>query len=132
MTDKEIIERVRENQSAYGLNGTYHSTAMFIMGFNQARVGGLLRGFHEWLAVRKGELSSQHWVGRVLTQALPELEFQGFDDLHLEPEQEQRAVDHLFSLVLEFLEVRDDPWALTSMYAQYHRIRTSLYGGDPS
>ncbi|MET8840273.1 hypothetical protein ABZW67_09265 [Streptomyces rubiginosohelvolus] len=71
------------------------------------------------MAVRKGELSSQHWVRRALIQALPELGFRGFDDLHLELEQAQaqRAVDHLFSLVLEFLEVRDDSWALTSMYA---------------
>lgn len=41
-------------------------------------------------------------------------------------------MDHPFSLILEFLEVRDAPWALTSMYAQYHHMRTSLYEGDPS
>ncbi|WP_326791465.1 hypothetical protein OHA79_01990 [Streptomyces sp. NBC_00841] len=122
MADKEIIEHVRAAQSMYGLNGTYHSTAMFIMGFDQARAGGLLRGIHEWMAVGKGELSSQHWVGRVLAQALPDLKFRGFDGLRLEPEQERQAVDHLFSLVLEFLEVRDDPCALASMYAQYHSM----------
>lgn len=120
--DEEFIEHVRDRQSMYGLRGTYYPTSMFIMGFDQARAGGLLRGFHEWLAVRNGELSSQHWLGRVLAEALPDLSFRGFENLHLEPEQERQAVDRLFSLVLEFLAVRDDPRALASMYARYHSL----------
>ncbi|MGP3638211.1 hypothetical protein ACTU45_33680 [Streptomyces sp. 24-1644] len=127
MNDREIIERIRDNPGGYGLNGTYHPTAMFIMGFDQARSGSMLRGFHEWMDVRKGELSSQHWVRRVLFQALPDLQFQGFDSLRLEPEQEQQAVDHLLSLVLEFLEVRDGPWTLASMYSQFHSLRASVH-----
>ncbi|MDX3326960.1 MULTISPECIES: hypothetical protein [Streptomyces] len=122
MNDAEFIEHVRDRQSMYGLIGTYHPTATFIMGFDQARVGGLLRGFHEWLAVRNGELSSQHWMGKVLAEALPDLGVRGFENLHLDQEQERQAVDRLFSLVLEFLAVRDDPRALASMYVQYHAL----------
>ncbi|MFE4337494.1 hypothetical protein ACFRQM_51995 [Streptomyces sp. NPDC056831] len=122
MNDKEFIEHVRDRQEMYGLSGTYHPTAMFIMGFDQARAGGLLRGFHEWLAVRNGELSSQHWLGRVLAEALPDLRFRGFENLRLEQKQERQAVDRLFSLVLEFLDVRDDPRALASMYVQYQSL----------
>ncbi|WP_354598309.1 hypothetical protein R1Y80_29995 [Streptomyces sp. JL1001] len=132
MNDTQFVEQVRDRPGMFGLGHTYHPTAAFLLGFDQARSGGFLRGFNEWLTVRDGELSSQHWLVRVPAQALPGFTFQGFDHLHLEPEQEQQAVNHLFSLILEFLEVRDDPWALTSMYARYHRIRTSLHGGDPS
>ncbi|GGS30843.1 MULTISPECIES: hypothetical protein [Streptomyces] len=132
MNDKQFVEQVRDHPEMYGLGSTYHPTAALLLGFNQARSGGLLRGFHEWLAVREGELSSQHWMVRVLAQALPGFKFRGFDSLRFEPEQERQAVDHLFSLILEFLEVRDDPWALTSTYAQYHHMRISLYGGDPA
>ncbi|MFD8821395.1 hypothetical protein ACFV1C_03365 [Streptomyces sp. NPDC059605] len=122
MNDKEFIEHVRDAQSMYGLSGTYYPTATFIMGFNQARAGGLLRGFHEWLAVRSEELSSQHWMGRVLAEAVPGFRYRGWENLRLEQKQERQAVDLLFSLVLEFLDVRDDPRALASMYAQYHSL----------
>ncbi|MFF8795892.1 hypothetical protein [Streptomyces globisporus] len=78
---------------------------------------------HERQAIRR---TGSGPAGHVLT-------FQGFDHLHLEQEKEQKAaVDHQFSLILEFLEVRDAPWALTPMYAQYHHMRTSLHEGDPS
>ncbi|MER7553064.1 MULTISPECIES: hypothetical protein [Streptomyces] len=131
MNDKQFIEQVRDRPGMYGLDRSYHPTAAFFLGFDQARSGGLLRGFNEWLAVRHDELSSQHWMVRVLTQALPDFTFRGFDHLRLEPEQEQQATDLLFSLILEFLEVRDDPWALGSMYARHHHLRTLLHEGDP-
>ncbi|WP_274036111.1 hypothetical protein [Streptomyces sp. MMBL 11-1] len=131
MNDKRFIEQVRDRPGLYGLGHTYHPTAAFLLGFDQARSGGLLRGFNEWLAVRHGELSSRHWLVTVLAQALPDFTFRGFDHLRLESEQEQQATDLLLSLILEFLEVRDDPWALASMYAQYHHLRALLHEGDP-
>lgn len=127
MKDRVFFERVREHQEMYGLNGTYHSTAMFIMGFDMARSGGVLRGFHEWLAVRKGELSSQHWVWRVLSHALPDLSSREIRALRLDPGQEQRAVKYLFSVVLEFLAERDDPRKLARMYAEYNSLSAPFY-----
>ncbi|MER7820461.1 hypothetical protein [Streptomyces sp. NPDC096153] len=47
---------------------------MFLIGFDGGRSGGLLRGFTEWLIVRKGERSSFGWQALVLEEALPDVE----------------------------------------------------------
>ncbi|MBT2389049.1 hypothetical protein J7E87_06340 [Streptomyces sp. ISL-1] len=120
MGDKQVIEQLRARPGMYGLNGTYHPTAMLLIGFDLARDGGLLRGFREWLIVRKGERSSLVWYALVFQEALPGVSLRNWG--RLEPEQDQRAVDHLFSLVLEFLDVRGDTAALARMYAEYHAL----------
>lgn len=122
MGDKHFIEQLRARPGMYGLNGTYHPTAMLLVGFDLARDGGLLRGFREWLTVRKGERSSLVWYALVFQEALPGVTLRNWG--RLEPEQDQRAVDHLFSLVLEFLDVRDDAEVLARMYAEYLRLHT--------
>ncbi|MFJ5832903.1 hypothetical protein [Streptomyces sp. NPDC093089] len=127
MKDEDLISRIREHPGGFGLNGTYHSTAMFIAGYDLARSGGMLRGFHEWLSVRDGELSSQHWIRRILSEAIPDFRFQGFEQLRLTQEQDQRSVEHLLSSVLEFLAVRDDRRELPKMYAAYHSLMSSVY-----
>jgi hypothetical protein len=110
----------------YGLNGTYHPTAMLLLGFDLARSGGLLRGFREWLIVRKGERSSLVWYALVFQEALLDVSLQNWRQLS--PEQDQQAVDHLFSLVLEFLDVRDDPRQLARMYARYEALYAQTIG----
>lgn len=52
MSDRQFVEQLRAGPGMYGLNGTYHPTAMLLVGFDLARDGGLLRGFREWLTVR--------------------------------------------------------------------------------
>ncbi|MFC7307826.1 hypothetical protein ACFQVC_26825 [Streptomyces monticola] len=46
----------------------------------------------------------------------------------LDPDQEQEAVDHLFSLVVEFLDVRDDGEALARMYSEYSALKAESRG----
>jgi len=127
VNDKEFIEQVRDRAGMFGLNGSYYPTAMFLQGFDIARCGGLLRGFTEWLVVRKGECSSFNWLASVFDEALP-----GVGVRHLKngltPDQDQQAVDHLFSLVLEFLDVRDDPRQLARMYARYEALYAQTIG----
>ncbi|MFE1909583.1 hypothetical protein ACFW96_38980 [Streptomyces gardneri] len=130
MRDEDLILRIREHPGGFGLNRAYHSTAMFIAGYDFARSGGVLRGFHEWLSVRAGELSSQHWIRRVLFEAIPDLRFQGFEQLRLTPEQERESVDHLLSSVLEFLAVREDRRELPRMYSAYHSLISSVYDAE--
>ncbi|MFE4172472.1 hypothetical protein ACFRR7_10470 [Streptomyces sp. NPDC056909] len=122
MGDRQFIEQLRARPGMYGLTGTYHPTAMLLLGFDLARDGGVLRGFREWLIVRKGERSSFVWYALVFQEALPGISLRNWG--HLEPEQDRRAVDHLFSLVLEFLDIRDDAEKLARMYAEYHSLRT--------
>ncbi|MEU3610169.1 hypothetical protein AB0E83_32745 [Streptomyces sp. NPDC035033] len=126
MEDRELILRVRENPGGYGLGSAYHPVAMFLAGYDLARSGGMLRGFHEWLCVRGGELSAQHWIRRIPSEAVPDLRFQGFE--RFTAEQDRRSVEHLLSSVLGFLAVRDDRRALPKMYAAYDSLLDSVYG----
>ncbi len=121
--DKEFIERVQSRPGLYGLDG-YRNAYMFLVGYDQARSGGLLRGFTEWLIVRKGECSGFGWQALILDEALSEIESNGLGKLeHLTARQEQECVDRLLALLLEFLTMRDDALKLAQMYAQY----ASLY-----
>ncbi len=96
---------------------------MFLVGFDMARSGGLLRGFTEWLVVRKGESSSFGWQALVLDEALPDVEGCGWNKLkHAASRQEEEAVDLLLALLLEFIEIRDNVLALARVYAQYHAL----------
>ncbi|MFJ4784357.1 hypothetical protein [Streptomyces sp. NPDC088794] len=129
MNDKEFVEGIRDRPSLFGLNGCYYPTAMFLEGFDMASSGGLLRGFTEWLVVRGGECSSLHWHVLVLQRALPEFEFRGWKHLGpLHPDQDREATESLLSLVLEFLDVRDDPRQLAQMYTQYEALYARTIG----
>jgi hypothetical protein len=102
---------------------------MFLIGFDQARSGGLMRGFTEWLVVRKGEASSFGWQALVLDEALPDIQSRGWNKLDkATSKQEQEAVELLLSLLLEFLAVRDDVMALADMYSQYHSLHSRVTG----
>ncbi|GGS20606.1 hypothetical protein AB0E75_00420 [Streptomyces griseoviridis] len=122
MNDREFVEQVRARPGLYGLNGTYHSTATFLIGFDQGRSGGLFRGFDEWLAVRRGERTNITWYAQVFLEALPGVALRGLGQ-PLTREQDQAAVDLLFTLLLSFLEVRDDRRALARMYADHEALK---------
>ncbi|MFJ9209555.1 hypothetical protein [Streptomyces sp. NPDC102264] len=105
MSDKEFIERVRARPGLYGLNGSYYPTITFLDGYDLGRSGALLRGFTEWLVARKGEETSLGWRALAIEEAFPGAEITHWSQL--EPEQEHRAVDVLFCLLLDFLHERD-------------------------
>ncbi|MBQ0848965.1 hypothetical protein ACFU9Y_12530 [Streptomyces sp. NPDC057621] len=123
MNDKQLIEKLIEHPESYGLNGTYHSTAMFLTGVDAGRSGGLMRGFTEWLVVRRGELNSFYWHKLVLLDQFPDMPLDDWKDQdHLTPEQHGEVVEHLLALLLEFLDVRGRPQELGLMYARYEAM----------
>ncbi|MGW8956008.1 hypothetical protein [Streptomyces sp. NPDC055709] len=127
MNDTKYFQGVRARPGLYGLNGSYKSAVMFLIGFDEARSGGLLRGFTEWLVVRKGECSSFGWQALVLDEALPDVDSWGWSKLDSSTSEQQReAVDLLLSLLLGFLAVRDDVPALARMYAKYHSLHARV------
>ncbi|GAA4043849.1 hypothetical protein [Streptomyces shaanxiensis] len=129
MNDKQFVEALRDSPQGYGLNGTYYPTAMFLTGIDFGRSGGLLRGFTEWLVVRRGECSSFYWHKLVLLDLFPDIDLKGWkNEDHLTPEQHRQAVDHLFSLVLEFLDVRNKPRELGLMYKRYEAMYAHIWG----
>ncbi|MFF3128844.1 MULTISPECIES: hypothetical protein [unclassified Streptomyces] len=129
MNDGKFFECVRSRPGLYGLDGSYHGAVMFLVGFDEARSGGLMRGFTEWLVVRKGERSSFGWQALVLDEALPDVESWGWSKLNkATSKQEQEAVELLLSLLVEFLAVRDDVIALARMYSQYYSLHSRAGG----
>ena len=131
MNDRKFFECVRSRPGLYGLGSSYNGTVMFLIGFDEARSGGLMRGFTEWLVVRKGECSSFGWQALVLDEALPEVEGWGLNKLgEATSKQEQEAVELLLSLLLEFLAVRDEAMALARMYSQYHSLHSRISGSE--
>jgi hypothetical protein len=127
--DKEFIKAFRDSPEGVGLNGTYYPTAMFLTGLDVSRSGGLLRGFTEWLVVRRGECNNLYWHQLVLLDLFPDMSLQDWKDPeHLTPDQHRQAVEHLFSLVVEFLDVRSNPRQLGRMYTQYEVMYAHIRG----
>ncbi len=93
---------------------------MFLVGFDVAQSGGLLRGFREWLIVRMGQWSPLVWEALVFQQAFPGGSLTV--KRSLEPEQDKHAVDFLYAYILEFLDVRDNPERLARMYTEYYSM----------
>ena len=129
MNDKQFVEAIRDSPEGNGLDGTYYPTAMFLTGSRRRQVGRTARGFTEWLVVRRGECSSFHWHKLVLLDLFPDMSLKGWKNPdHLTPEQHRQAVDHLFSLVLAFLDVRNDPRELSRMYTRYEAMYAHIWG----
>ncbi|MDW4917346.1 hypothetical protein [Streptomyces californicus] len=125
MSDEDFVQGVRVRPGLYGLGGSYKDAVMFLTGFNEARSGGLMRGFTEWLVVRKGECSSFGWQALVLDEAIPNVEGLGWNKLgNSSSREENEAVQRLLALLCEFLAMRDDVMALARMYGEYHFLHS--------
>ncbi|GAV41937.1 hypothetical protein [Streptomyces acidiscabies] len=129
MNDKELIQALHDRPGVFGLNGYYYPTTMLLQGFDLARSGGLLYGFREWLIVRRNECSSLQWHLLVIQEALPGVDVGGWKEPdHFTPNENRQIVDRLFSLILEFLEIRKDERKLGRVYAQYEAIYKKALG----
>lgn len=106
MNEKEFIEQVRARPGLFGLDGSYYPTATFLEGLDLGWSGRLLDGFSKWLVERTGEKSSLGWRALAIEEAFPGAEIRHWRSL--DKEQQQHAVDVLFSLLLQFLQERDD------------------------
>ncbi|MET8541072.1 hypothetical protein ABZW03_10505 [Kitasatospora sp. NPDC004799] len=124
MNHRDLITEVRAKPGLFGLDGSYRSSVAFLVGLDLGSSGGLLRGFSEWLVVRRGHRTSLGWQRLVLEVALAGESISGPADL--DGAREQRSVDFLFALLIEFLELRDNSLEFARMYAAY----SSLYASD--
>ncbi|GGX80779.1 hypothetical protein [Streptomyces minutiscleroticus] len=112
-----------------GQSIAYYPTTTYLLGFDQARGGSLLHGFNEWLTVRKGKHSSASWVAEVPKEAVPDFSFQSWLQLNrLTPEQNERAMECLYSLLTGFLRVRDNEQIMAEVYLKYQSL--SLNAAD--
>jgi hypothetical protein len=106
----------------------YDTVANFIGGYDTGLEGGLLVGFHEWLVVRIKGFNNLHWAAIVCYLTFPD-EADPWNEVHKSPEFEQRAIDNLFSLIEEFLQLRKDS-GLRRIFFDYEKWlkRQKWYG----
>ncbi|WP_251096557.1 hypothetical protein [Streptomyces sp. Caat 7-52] len=105
MTDRELIESIRDRPGTYALDSTYYAAAMLVAGIDLGTSGRLLDGWRDWLLARKGEESSRMWIPLVLEDAFPGTGIWHWT--HLTTQEQQHAFDHLFILLIAFLSERD-------------------------
>jgi hypothetical protein len=105
VTDRELIEGIRDRPGMFALDGSFYPTAMFLTGLDCGTSGRLLDGFREWLLRRQSKESSFIWPLLVLEDAFPASDVHHWSSLT--NEQQQPAVDHLFALLVAFLAERE-------------------------
>lgn len=120
MHDKDLIQGIRLRPALFGLDGSFTQSVTFLLGLDLGCAGGLLRGFTEWLVVRRGHDTSLRWNALILEAAFPDAGIRRPDSLG--QDEDKRATECLFSLLVEFLEVRESPVDLARMYSAYFAL----------
>jgi hypothetical protein len=128
MNYRELFAALRKRPGIYGLDGSFAQFCIFLNGCNAATSWSLLAGFNEWLLVRYDEETSFGWTALIKCLAFPER--RRFDHetgawLDRSPldlrnaSDNARAVDTLFQLLDEFLELRERPQGLMKIIREY-------------
>ena len=121
---REVFESLRDRLGMFVMQSTYCAASSFVLGYDHAFQGGLLVGFREWLVVRSDGGNNLTWPALVLQIASVEGSLSG----DLNPQLERRALDTLFSLLLEFCDVssqRDGLERIFVEYAQWKAVESS-------
>jgi hypothetical protein len=91
---------------------SYAAVCAFLGGFDLARDGGPLSGFHEWLVIRVGGGDNLHWSGLVKLLVASDPSFP------LSAEHNRLCLDGLFPILSEFLAYRESV-GLTRIHQEY-------------
>src|SRR5688500_13679305 len=94
---RELFDRVRKRTGMYLAKESYAEAAAFVLGYDLAQDGRVMRGFREWLVMRLGTGSNLTWSALVLHAAFPGAASPQ-DEPSRSPEGERRAIDSLFEL----------------------------------
>jgi hypothetical protein len=141
MNYREFFAAVHKRPGMYGLDGTFTQFQIFLEGCDAATSWSLLAGFNEWLLMRLGRESNLSWSALVRWLAFPayrqlitETLGDDADDSYvserlvfppgssfnaLSDDDNALAVETLFRLLDEFLELREQPRGLTKIFSEY-------------
>ena len=97
----DLFAHVATHPSMYLMHSTFAEAVAFIVGYEIARKGKPLKGFHDWLVARLGYGANLHWCGLVLSLTFPDAPNPDIA-VSKSPENEVKAVRALFSLINEF------------------------------
>lgn len=110
---RDLLASVRQRPAMHGLDGSYATINAFVLGCDAGSFGGMLTGFREWLIVRLGNGNNLGWPALVRHLA------PGGWVPPLTAEADVAAVTTLFELLDEFMEKREHPDGLLTIYSDY-------------
>ncbi len=115
MNNRELLTLVRLRPGMYGLDGSFTHFCIFVEGWDTGTSWSLLAGFREWLIVRVNGGDNLVWAALVLRIAFPS----GKHVDSLDTNDNAVAVDTLFRLLDEFLELREQSNGLAEIFTTY-------------
>ncbi|GAB4054465.1 hypothetical protein [Catellatospora paridis] len=114
---RNLIAEVRKRPGMWLIRPDFASVVAFVTGCDEANAS-LLTGFREWLVTQVGSGDNHVWWSLVAHLTEPA----GPKNFHqMEPALDTRAVETLFDLLDEFLELRQERDGLRRIYAAYER-----------
>ena len=116
MNYRELFSLVHERPGMYGLDGSFKHFYIFVMGCDAGTSWSLLAGFREWLIVQLNEGDNLVWPALVELIALPSRK-QICEPL--DADENTAAVETLFRLLDEFLELRKGYQGLPNIFQEY-------------
>jgi hypothetical protein len=127
MEFQDLVRSVCKRPGMYVPSPYFSSVCAYICGFDQARDGGPLAGFHEWLVVRADGGDNLHWVGLVELILQPGADRTG----PLTAEQEASCLKGMADLFEEFFGFRQEH-GITKIHHHYARwlLRKRWYTGS--
>jgi hypothetical protein len=110
-----LFQRVKEQTGMYLRGESYNEAVAFVLGCDAGNDWCLLHGFREWLVVRCHGPNNLVWSSLVLHVAFPD---EQDPDIRSE-ERNRKAVAVLVDLLVEFMNVRQEPDGLRAIFDRY-------------
>ncbi|MFC3500117.1 hypothetical protein ACFOOK_03935 [Micromonospora krabiensis] len=120
---RELFANIRKRPRMWLIRDDFATVVAFVDGCNEANARSLLTGFQPWLVTQAGCLDNHVWWSIVAHLTEPA----GARDVgDMDADLDARAVETLFDLLDEFLELRDERDGLNRIFAaheQWRRLR---------
>lgn len=121
---QELFADVRRRPGMFCLDGTFHDFTVFVRGCEAGNDWQLLTGFREWLVTRVGGGDNLIWEALVLRLAFPEQSHGPTrEELAKDSVINNAAVERLFELLDEFLQLRAEHGGVAKIFDEYWRWR---------
>jgi hypothetical protein len=117
---RELLANLRKRPLMYLIREDFATVAAHIDGYDLGHNHALLTGFREWLVTQVG-CNDQHVWWSLVAQLTPPA---GHKSIRTwDAETDALAVETLFDLIDEFLELRDEHDGMLRIYAAYGKWR---------
>jgi hypothetical protein len=115
---RKLFADIQSRPGMWGLDGSFGQFCAFVTGADAGNDWQLLTGFREWLVVRADAGNNLTWPALILRLAFPGVEI-GQRERLTDPDGNTQAVDTLFALLAEFLDLRTPQGGTVAMFDEY-------------